>query len=502
MAVELGWYLAPPFIAGFVSAALGSYVIYKHPKDTSSHVFFILMIALSIWMFGEFAMQVSGTVSQAQMFGKLSNLGYILMPVALLHFTLVYPTLAIPKDKGSIYLAGLYVPTILMILLLLSTNVFFTVDTGEKIYGPDIFVDGDGRDSYDRGIVDGPNGTFKQLMADDEEKEKWEFYDLDGDLYFDTTRNASETLVWGNYIIIGRAGENESTKTKLLEATNSYRLYWLDNITEGAEGIGAYDSGEDIYYNSNGYKGIQTENETLIKFGEGNYIYLQGNMYIIFILFFLSFIIVAILNILNRLMKAEDPKERAQMSYLSAGLIFILFFILSYYFVGAFVSVRVLDGILTITMALFFAIAVLKYNLMDIELIIKKSLFYSIIFIMIALIFVVIGEGMEYFIGTVLMLGSGLMPNIVAAFIVAIVFIPLTKQVKRFTDWIFPEARKYEKEYIDRMSAYEATFDAMMADGKISGKEKEALHILREKLEISEEEHRELEKKIRAASNI
>lgn len=503
MAVELGWYLVPPFIAGFVSAVIGGYVLYKHPKDLSSKVFFILMMGCSIWMFGEFAMQVSPTVDNALVFGKISNLGYIILPVALLNFTLVYPTIAMKPEKLKLVFSALYGPALIMIMVLLLTNRFFTVDTGERSYGPDILVDGDGTLTVGAGFADGPNGTFKLLI--EHEPDYWFYYDSNGNDKFDIDENSTETLAWFNTergsfqeIIVGWTGDNPGFRKSLDSAENSDSIWWLD--TNGSSGymVDEYDPGEDIYYDSNKHDGIQTANETTDKYIVENYQYVQGKLYVVFILFFLSIIIIAIINILNRLMRAENPKEKAQMSYLAAGLIFIILFILSYYFLGNLVSTRILDGILTISIALFFAVAVLKYNLLDIELIIKKSLFYSIVFIIIAGIFVVIGETMEALIGSVLLPGSeSLIPNIISAMVVAIAFIPLTKQVKRFTDWIFPEAHRYEKEYRDRVSAYEATFEAMIGDGKITRKEKEALDILREKLVISDEEHQNIKEKLR-----
>jgi hypothetical protein len=506
MTVEMGWYLAPPIIAGLLSGLLGFYVLFKHPKDLATHVFFILMMGLTVWMFGEFAMQASGTTDRALQFGKISNLGYLIMPVALLHFTLVYPTIAMPKEKIKLFISALYVPAIIMIVMLVSSNVFFTVGTGDSSYGPDLLIDGDGIGEL-RGTADGPNGTYRLLTT--AEPEYWFYYDLDNDDIFDANESATETLIWQNFgkgltqrLITGRYGEAQELRKNLSEATNKNLIWWLDS--NGTDGLNQteYDLGEDIYISTNGLKGVQTDNETVIEYEGGNYLYIQGPLYIVLILFFMAVIIIAILNILNRLMKADNARERAQMSYLSGGLIFIIFYILSYYFIGNLVPVRILDGFLTIIIALFFAIAVLKYNLMDIELIIKRSLFYSIIFLVIASIFVVIGEVMEAMIGQVIMGGSdSVIPSMMSAMIVALIFVPMTKQVKRFTYCLFPEARKYEKEFIDRLAAYEATFEAMNADGKISRKESDALKILREKLDLSDSDHAEiLDKQFRSSN--
>lgn len=508
MALEYGWYLVPPLIAGVVSALIGTYVFYKNHKDIATRVFFILMMSCSIWMFGEFAMQISGDVDTAYSYGKISTAGFVLMSVGLLHFTLVYPKLNIPENKRLLYSAALYTPAIILAILLLSTNLFFNVDTGVKEYAPDLFFDGDGPVTTGAGFADGPQGNFKQLAA--AEPEYWFYYDTNDNDKFDANENRTETLVWDNpdrgltdLVIRGKYGEEPDDRKELITAKNNDHIYWQDGNNSEGRVLDRYDPGEDIYIDNNGRSGIQTANITYVKLVEENYRYVtvdktQGMRYYSLIIFFLAVIIVAILNILNRLIKTDNPKERAQMSYLSIGLIFIIFFILSYNVFGPYISSVILDGILTTTIALFFAIAVLKYNLMDIQLIIKKSLFYSVMFISIAGIFVVIGEVMEALIGTLLLPGSGsIISNIISAFIVAILFIPLTKHVRRFTDWLFPEARKFEKEYRDRLAAYESTFEAMMADGKLSRKEKEALDTLRDKLEISDAEHRFIVEKMK-----
>jgi len=192
-----------------------------------------------------------------------------------------------------------------------------------------------------------------------------------------------------------------------------------------------------------------------------------------------------------------SEKEKKQTAYLSIGLIFIIVFIISYNFLGPYVSVAILDSILTVTIAFFFAVAVLKYNLMDIQVIIKRSLFFSIIFMIIAIIFVVVGEVMEYLIGELIEGTIEIVTNIISALMVSVMFIPVTKYVRKFTDMLFPEARKYEQEYQNRMSAYGATLEAMWADGSISDKEADALRILREKLELTEDDHYRIERKYR-----
>jgi len=142
--------------------------------------------------------------------------------------------------------------------------------------------------------------------------------------------------------------------------------------------------------------------------------------------------------------------------------------------------------------SLFFAVAVLKYNLMDVQVIIKKRLTYSIIVIIIAILFTIVGESLEFLTGKLLPEVVELVSNIIAALIVSLSFSPVINYTKKLFNKIFPNLAKYEKEYVERLSAYEATLEAMWADRAITEIETRALGILREKLDISQKEHDEI----------
>lgn len=115
------WYMFPSFIGTFVSLALGVYVFYKRSKDEAGIIFFFLMLALAFWNIGEFMMQSASDVSSSLSWAKLSNVGFILIPAFLLHFTFVYPTKS-GKKAELLY----FLPAVLIILTIF-TNIFFTV---------------------------------------------------------------------------------------------------------------------------------------------------------------------------------------------------------------------------------------------------------------------------------------------------------------------------------------------------------------------------------------
>lgn len=121
------WHMFPSFIGTFVSLALGVYVFYKRSKDEAGRIFFFLMLACALWNIGEFMMQTSSDISSSLLWAKISNVGFILIPAFLLHFTFVYPTKSGKKAEVLYFL-----PAILIILTIL-TNTFFTVEYGNGL---------------------------------------------------------------------------------------------------------------------------------------------------------------------------------------------------------------------------------------------------------------------------------------------------------------------------------------------------------------------------------
>jgi hypothetical protein len=492
MAYELGLFTIPPFIGVIISAAIGFFVFYKNPKENATRIFFLLMIALTIWLLGELLMHASTDEDSALSWGKVSNIGFILIPIFLLHFTLIYPK-PVLSEKNRKFINLAYVPVLLIIILMITTTSMFTVASTSQ----DLLIDGNG-DNPGRGDYEFPEYPYKPLMK--YELGLWFYIDENNNNEFDVINDTSEDLQRINVVLVGdglNANGTPGSWLPLESANNSANIYWID-VDESMEDHTAlvYNNGEDIYLDS----GDKKLNPVVL--GEeiepwGNYDYEPQTFYILLILFFFIYLLAAIANLINQYLKLTEEKEKQQTAYLSIGLIFIIVFIVSYNFVGPYVSVAILDSILTVTIAFFFAIAVLKYNLMDIQVIIKRSLFFSIIFMIIAVIFVVVGELLEYLIGELIEGTIEIVTNIFSALMVSVMFVPVTKYVRKFTDMLFPEARRYEQEYKNRIAAYGATLEAMWADGSISEKEADALKILREKLELTEDDHYQIERKYR-----
>ena len=234
-----------------------------------------------------------------------------------------------------------------------------------------------------------------------------------------------------------------------------------------------------------------------------NFGYRQGDFYMVLILLFFVYIIGSLGYFFKEYLMPKNVRIKKQIRFMIIGLILIISLIL-FQMVMESIGLETLrifgDSILTLMISLFFAVAVLKYNLMDVQVIIKKSLTYSIIVLIIAILFTIVGESLEFLTGKLLPEVGELVSNIIAALIVSLSFSPVINYTKKLFNKIFPKLAKYEKEYVERLSAYEATLEAMWADRAITDTETRALGILREKLDISQTEHDEIVKRRRMST--
>jgi hypothetical protein len=221
--------------------------------------------------------------------------------------------------------------------------------------------------------------------------------------------------------------------------------------------------------------------------GDGNqklvFNYVAGFLYYLLIIFFFGFIIVSIVNLFLFYRTTKEKPIKKSVSFLIFGLIAIIIFILSQSALAFLIPVIILDSAIALIIALFFTVAVLKYNIIDIKLIIRKSMFYSLASLIVVCSFVLVEEGMELLFAEIAFSGSFVALTLISAF---------KKGLRHQIDKLFPNVRYLDKEYQNRITAYKATLFAMMADGILSPKELSAIHILRDKLEIKAQEHDQL----------
>ena len=81
-----------------------------------------------------------------------------------------------------------------------------------------------------------------------------------------------------------------------------------------------------------------------------------------------------------------------------------------------------------------------------------------------------------------------------------LIYHAVKKGLKNLIDRFFPAVKYMDKEYQNRITAYKATLLAMIADGKLTKKENQAIDVLRDHLEITEKEHHKLMKEIKSKS--
>ena len=619
MSPDISPVIIPNLLAGLASLALGSYVLKTNFRDGASRIFFLLMLVCGIWSMGEFIMNLTKIELVARIGAIGSNVAFIFIPVALLHFAIIYTLKARAGKKKSkrpvkapSFIILFYIPAVIVaLLLLIIPSLFFTVVPFVEL-GDDRLIDADGGGLNDTSMGDVGSTRDREYhclfgTCSEEDISQWYFRDLDGNGKFTVNDSAPEPIMCIRYYyifsweevpgndsapLIGHLSdfynitlENDPDISKqekynlivlkyanntitllhkeldkkviltlengvtyeydvvgtndthiivqridlilfnstygnlpgtgaamnmsgndtfgdnitgvyadwigLENASNHKRIYWFDSEHTGNEGY--YDEGEDIYLDNGDGLSYKDEDQNQIEYM--HFGYAQGDFYLVLILLFFVYIIGSLGYFFKEYLMPKNVKIRKQIRFMIIGLILIISLIL-FQMVMESIGLGTLrifgDSILTLLISLFFAVAVLKYNLMDVQVIIKKSLTYSIIVLIIAILFTIVGESLEFLTGKLLPEVGELVSNIIAALIVSLSFSPVINYTKKLFNKIFPNLAKYEKEYVERLSAYEATLEAMWADRAITNTETRALGILREKLDISQKEHDEI----------
>ncbi|HEY4643793.1 MAG TPA: GAF domain-containing SpoIIE family protein phosphatase, partial [Bacteroidota bacterium] len=104
---------------------------------------------------------------------------------------------------------------------------------------------------------------------------------------------------------------------------------------------------------------------------------------------------------------------------------------------------RLLPVILVVGIPLSFGYAIFKYRLMDISIVVKKSLMYSLITLVIAVIYLVVVYGLGQVLSTIVGEEESAAMNVAAIVLIAILFDPIKRRVQHFVD-----RRFYRERYI------------------------------------------------------
>ncbi len=150
---------------------------------------------------------------------------------------------------------------------------------------------------------------------------------------------------------------------------------------------------------------------------------------------------------------------------------------------------------------LIIAYSILKHRLFDIEFYVKETFIYLLLTIALIGIFRLIELTVSYYISDVFFEGS-LVARLIAAAIVAAIFFPLRNLTLKIGNKLFPSFTKSIKLKKQHDLVYKKQLKIAWSDGVITDKEKNMLNNLREEFGISDEEHKNIEKKIIDELNI
>jgi len=155
----------------------------------------------------------------------------------------------------------------------------------------------------------------------------------------------------------------------------------------------------------------------------------------------ISAFVASILFCLGHLLKARkaaSPAQKTRLSYFGAAILVGIFCAVAW-----FVAISFFPGLSTnfiyvfeVTYVLLTAFAILRYHLINVDVIIKRTAVYTILSTFIIGIYVAIILTFEYFFRTLTGYGS-LVEKIIAAVIIAVTFQPVRTRIEKFVDKAF-----------------------------------------------------------------
>ncbi len=172
---------------------------------------------------------------------------------------------------------------------------------------------------------------------------------------------------------------------------------------------------------------------------------------------FLLFIIYGIVNLAISLKETEVARERLQIRYLIFGIIFMAVFggiidLVNYFFRLGF-PLLFITGLYTIFISIFFGIAIVKYRLLDIEIIIKRSLLFSTLSVLVLTVYILIVKHLSDWLGATTHRQSIVVESLFVLVIV-IFLMPVKRYIEHLIDhFVFPGRTKIQK----RMLAFTKT---------------------------------------------
>ncbi|MBT8386440.1 MAG: hypothetical protein KJO12_03425 [Ignavibacteria bacterium] len=164
----------------------------------------------------------------------------------------------------------------------------------------------------------------------------------------------------------------------------------------------------------------------------GNYVWYFN---FIFRIFLITCIVTAIIICIRAYRLSKTLQERKKLKWLLLGFFigpfgFIIFWILPIILLGHELIPEAFVLIFLVAVPVTFGIAIIRYQFMNIDLIIRRSLVYSIILVIIILVYIGLTSIITLFVNDV----NPAIPSVITALLVAILLQPLKNIIQKFVD--------------------------------------------------------------------
>ena len=196
--------------------------------------------------------------------------------------------------------------------------------------------------------------------------------------------------------------------------------------------------------------------------------------------------------------RLEEKVAKMQVMWIAIGIFIMTFglFLATAFSLIAEWLYNLVIFIIVPAASLVLAFTVLKFKLMGVENIVKRGITYTAMSVILICLFVIIGAVLEALFKDMTWVGIHV-PNIITALILAFLILPLQAGITKLVNMVLP---KHEDPVVLRMrlQSYRSALCTAMEDSVLTPKEQRILKDLRGSLGITDAEHEEMIKNIKA----
>ncbi len=154
-----------------------------------------------------------------------------------------------------------------------------------------------------------------------------------------------------------------------------------------------------------------------------------------FRLFLVTCIIIAISICIYAYRSSGEIEERRRLQWLLLGFFigpmsFVIFWVIPIYLTGYSLIPEALILVFLIAIPITFSIAIVKYHLMNINLIVRRSVVYTIILVMVIITYILIAALITFFVSDI----NFAIPSIITALFVVAALQPVKTSIQKFVD--------------------------------------------------------------------